>query len=212
MLTLNIQPRENIKNDALRAAGRVPGVYYYGGTEATAVSFNRNEFVRMYREGGESTVISLDTGSSQEQCLVQEVQIHPVSHEVLHVDFKIIEAGKKLEVTVPLEFVGVSPAVKSGLGTLTKALTEIEIEVLPKDLPHAIEVDISGLTELGVSIHAGDLKLPDGVTLLTDPESAVANIHALREEEEEEEQIDEIDFSAIEVEKKGKEESEDETE
>lgn len=187
---------------ALRSEGLVPAVYYGAGKESTPITVNYVEFVKVFREAGESSMITLKTDNGEEQVIVQDIQQDPVKGNVLHVDFKVIEAGKLMEVTIPLEFVGESPAVKNGLGSLTKALQEIEIEVLPQDLPHGLEVDISVLTDLDAVIHAKDIKLPAG-TLLTDPEAVVALVSAAREETEEE-TATEIDFSAIEVQKKGK--------
>jgi large subunit ribosomal protein L25 len=107
-----------------------------------------------------------------------------------------------VEVAVPLEFVGESPAVKAG-ANLVKVLHELAIEADPVNLPHELTVDVSILTELGQQIHAGDLKLPAGVTLTVAPEEVVALIQEVEEEAPEE--AVPADLSAIEVEGKGKE-------
>lgn len=191
---------------ALRDAGKVPAVYYGADKDTTSITIDEQEFRKLYREAGESTVITLKTTDGDIDALVQDYQLHPVSEQVLHVDFKAIEAGVALEVNVPLEFIGESEAEKTGLGTVTKVMQELPIEAMPKDLPHDIKVDISSLVTLQDQILAKDINLPAGVTLKVEPEEAVAVVSALQEETEEE--ATEVDLSAIEAtgEKKADEE------
>jgi large subunit ribosomal protein L25 len=132
------------------------------------------------------------------------VQVDPIKGFPIHVDFLAVDMNKPVEVAIPLEFVGLAKAEKDGLGTLVKVLHEIEIEALPKDLPHNIEVDVTIIATLEDLIHVKDIKLPKGVTLLTDGEEVVALVAAAKEEKEEVV----VDLSAIEVEKKGKKEEE----
>ena len=195
----------SINNQDLRASGKIPAVYYMNGKEAASVAIDYAEFIKLYREAGESTMITLKTADGDEQALVQAFQLDPVSGKVLHVDFKLIEAGKAIEVTVPLEFTGTAPAVSTGLGLLMKVMTEVTIKVLPKDLPSHIDVDIASLATLDDSILVKDIQVPATVEILSEEDATVATVNAVKEEVEEEEAGD-IDFSAIEVEKKGKEE------
>ena len=209
MITLSIEKRDPaIKNEILRAEDKIPAVFYGGGEESTAIVMTYGEFIRVYREAGESTVIELAGDDIKLQALVQDYQQDPVTDKVTHVDFKIIEAGKSIEVSVPIEFIDESPAVEQNIGTLTKILHELEVEVLPKDLPHSIEVSLENLKEVDDQISIRDVKVPTGVELLHEDEQTVAIIAAIREEEEEEEESGEIDFDSIEVEKKGKEDEE----
>jgi large subunit ribosomal protein L25 len=120
-----------------------------------------------------------------------------------HADFYVIEKGAKVKVDVQLVFDGVSPAVKDLGGILVKVLREVEIEAGAKDLPHELRVDISTLVDLKSVIHAKDLALPTGVTLITKADEIVASIAEAKEEVEEAPTA--VDMSAIEVEKKGKE-------
>jgi len=113
--------------------------------------------------------------------------------------------NKKVEVEVPIEFVGIAPAEKNGLGVLVKVLHDFNIEVLPKEIPHSIEVDLSGLEDLDSQIHVKNIILPKGVKMITDQEEVIALIAPMKEEVEEEEEAP-IDLSSIEVEKKGKKE------
>jgi large subunit ribosomal protein L25 len=138
--------------------------------------------------------------------LIHDVQIDPVSDAPVHADFYVFEKGKKIEVDVPLEFVGVSPAVKDLGGNLVKAMQEVKISSDPTSIPHEITVDVSTLVDFDSKIVAGELKLPAGVTLVENPEEVVAAI--ARQKEEVEEESAPVDLSSIEVEKKGKKEEE----
>jgi large subunit ribosomal protein L25 len=204
-MTLQLQAQkrdEQKKLDTLRAEEMIPAVFYGAGKESTAIQLVYGDFVKVFREAGESTMIDLSVDGQTEQVLVQAIQKDPVSGKILHIDFKVIEAGKAIEVTVPLTFVGESPAVKNSLGSLNRVMHEVTLEVLPKDLPSEIEVDISSLETADDQILVKDLKVSAG-TISEDEEAVVAVISAAREEKEEE-ASEEIDFSAIEVEKKGK--------
>ena len=204
MLTIQAQARDpKAKLADLRDQDIIPAVYYSKGEDAVSITVVRNDFIRVYREAGESTIITLETPAGSLNALIQDVQVEPDTHKLVHADFKLITAGEAIKVSVPLEFVGDAPAEKDGLGTVTKSLQEIEIEVLPKDLPSSIEVSLESLVDLSANIYAKDITIPGGATLITDPESVVASAVALVEESEDEAAA-EIDFDAIAVEQKGK--------
>jgi large subunit ribosomal protein L25 len=120
-----------------------------------------------------------------------------------HADFYAIEKGAKIEVAVPLVFVGEAPAEKAG-ANIVKVMHEVEIEADAAHLPHDIQVDISGLAAIDDQIHAKDLVLPSGVALKTDGDEVIALAQEVKEEVEEAPAA--VDMGAIEVEKKGKEE------
>ena len=158
--------------------------------------------MKVWKQAGESTVITLENGKEEIEVLVHDISYGPVRGDITHVDFYVPEKGKKVEVEVLLEFVGASEAVKAG-GTLVKVLHELEVEALPKDLPHSLTLDISALKDVDSQILAKDIKLPAGVTLITDPEEVVAAISVA---EEEEVVAPAADLTKIEVAKKGKKE------
>ena len=141
-------------------------------------------------------------GDNNIDALIHEVQVHPVTEEPIHVDFLLVDMNKKIKVNVPLEFIGISNAVKNGLGNLVKVLHEVEVEALPKDLPHNLEVDISKLETVEDQVFVSDLKLPAGVVVITNEHDVVASI--VLQVEEKEEVAPPVDLSEIEVEKKGK--------
>lgn len=206
MLKLTAQERDvKTSAESFRKKGLLPAVFYGPKENPVAIVLNKIDFVKILREAGESTVIGLQTSKGEIEVLVREVSYEAVRGEPIHVDFYVPEKGKTVEVSVPLVFSGVSLAIKDLGGMLVKVLHEIEIEALPKDLPHDIKVDISALVDLDSQILAQDITLPAGVTLITEPEEVVAAISVAEEEKEE---TNPLDISSIEVEKKGKKEEE----
>ena len=121
----------------------MPAVFYGPKEETTPVTISEKDFVKVWREAGESSVIELSGVGDAKEVLIHEVDVDPVSGTPRHADFYVIEKGKKVTVGIPLTFEGVAPAVKELGGILVKVMHEIEIEVMPKDLPHDIVVDIS---------------------------------------------------------------------
>lgn len=206
MLTIKAKGRENsVKNENLRKSGEIPAVFYGLDKPTTPIAISTIEFKKIWREAGESTPVKLAAPTGEIDALIHEVQVDPITNEPIHADFLAIDMKKKITVMVPLEFEGVSPAVKAGIGNLVKVVHELEVEALPNDLPQNLVVDITPLETLENQIFAGDVKLPAGVTLITDPKEVVASIVAQVEEKEE---TTPVDLSAIEVEKRGKKEEE----
>lgn len=205
MLTLEVNKRSKADNVAhMRNNGMVPGVVYGAHIANTPVSFDKKAFDKIFKEAGESTPIDLVLDGKNIQVLIHEVQMDPVKGFTHHVDFLAIDANVKTHIHVHLNFVGISPAVKGGLGHLVKVMHELEIKALPKDIPHEIEVNIEALVDLDSQITAGDLKLPSGVELVTKADEIIASIAEMKDEVE----TAPVDLASIEVEKKGKKEVE----
>lgn len=207
MQTLSVIKREKTGKTtrALMREGSLAAVVYGPKQAATPITLSRKEFDKVFREAGESSVIELTGLGETLQVLVHDIDHDPVKSVPRHVDFYAIERGAKVEVAVPLTFIGESPAVKAG-ANLVKVLHELEIEAAPADLPRDIEVDISVLAAIGDQIHVSDLKIPKGVTVKVDSEEVVALIQEVEEEVVEAPAA--VDMAAIEVEKKGKTEEE----
>ncbi len=210
MVTLKIEKRSKAeKSKDLRNKGFIPAVFYGRKEQSTPISVKLNEFEKVFKNVGESSVFVISGVGDDKEVLIQAVSVDPVTETPRHADFYVIEKGKKITVSVPIKFVGISSAVKDLGGILVKVLYELEIETFPKDLPHEIEVDISHIANLEDHIQAKDVKLPQEVSLKTDPEEVLVLVSEAKEEEEEEEPAD---MSEIEVEQKGKkEEPEDES-
>jgi len=204
MLTLNAKIKENkVSNEMLRSKGEIPAVYYGFGKESTPITINTVDFLKVFREAGESTPVSLKTTSDSVNVLIHEIQFDPLKGIPIHVDFLVIDMNKKVVVMVPLEFDGVAPAAKSGVGVFVKVLHEVEVEALPTDLPHAIHISLEKLQAVNDNITVGEIVVPKGVLIITKETEIVASIAAQIEEKEE---VAPVDLSAIEVEKKGKKE------
>ncbi|MFZ3015691.1 MAG: 50S ribosomal protein L25 [Minisyncoccia bacterium] len=207
MLTLNAKNRDINKNlEEIRKGGELPAVFYGAGKDSTSISVSKSDFKKIWEKAGESSTVKISTENGDVDVLIHEVQVDPVTSEPVHVDFLVIDMKKKITVNVSVVFEGISEAVKSGLGTLVKVLHEVEIEALPADLPHNLVADISKLATLDSQILVSDLKLPQGVAMITKGTEVVASI--AEQKEEKEEVAAPIDLSAIEVEKKGKKEEE----
>ncbi len=191
----------------LRKKGEIPAVFYGAKNPSTSITISNIEFKKIWLKAGESSTvaIAMEDGKNVD-VLIHDVQVDPVTDEPTHVDFLVIDMNKKIKVHVELAYEGVSEAVKSGLGTLVKVLHEVEIEALPKDLPHTLTVDISKLVTVQDQVFISDIKLPQGVEIVTKSHNVVCSI-ALQVEEKEEVTTP-VDLSAIEVEKKGKKEEE----
>ncbi len=206
MLTLQVEKRteSGASAPALRRAGSIPAVVYGAHQASTPIIVEARAFQKVLREAGEATIVSLAGLGAELPTLIHEVDLDPLTSHPRHVDFYAVTKGEKVEVAIPLEFVGVSSAVAAG-ANLVKVLYELEVKADPMNLPHNIEVDVSVLAALGDKIHAGDLKLPAGIELITPKEEVVALVQEVVEEKVEEVVVP-ADISAIEVEKKGKEE------
>lgn len=208
MITLSATAREATGKAARREAiehETMPAVVYGPKQEAMHVSIGLADFERVLRNEGESTLIELSGLAKPVQVLIHDIDLDPVTSRPRHADFYAIEKGAKVNVSIPLTFVGESMAIKLG-ANLVKVLHEVEVEADPTKLPHEIEVDISVLAELGDQIHVRDLKAPAGVAITTDAEEVVVLTQAV--EIEAEEPVAGPDMDAIEVEKKGKDDEE----
>ena len=195
-MELTVEKRDlKTNSNTLRRAGKIPAVVYGRSQESTPITLDRKIFEKLFREAGESTVITLKGLGVNKDALIHEVSVHPVTGAAMHADFYAIQKGQTVTVSVPLEFEGVSPAVKDLGGTLVKVMYELEIECEPKDLPQHIVVDISTLKTLDDKIEVKDLKLTASAKLSIDPEEAVALITMTEEEPEESAPMD---ISAIE--------------
>src|SRR6266542_4348518 len=153
----------------LRSVGRIPAVIYGRQAQPQNLEVLGKEMDDLIHHSiSENLLVDLavkDDARPKRLALVQEVQHHPLSGKVLHVDFHEVAENEKVTVNVPLETVGEAVGVKTGGGVLEHVLFKIKVRALPKDLPEQIIVDVSHL-ELGKSIHLGDIKPPAGVEIL----------------------------------------------
>jgi large subunit ribosomal protein L25 len=165
----------------LRRSGKAPGIVYGGANAPDPIELDHNALIHALKnETFHSSILTMKLGSAAQQVLLRDVQMHPFKMQVLHVDFQRVEANKKIHMRVPLHFVNAesSPAVKLSAAIISHVLNELDVSMLPKDLPEFIEVDLSEL-EAGHTIRVSQLKLPQGVSAVThgkDPLIATAMI------------------------------------
>jgi large subunit ribosomal protein L25 len=207
MIELQVEKRESKENSVvLRKSGFIPAIFYGPKEKATPIKIKEGSFISLYENAGESAIVGLKLGSDEHEALIHDVQFDAVSGRPIHADFYIIEKGKKIEVSIPLHFVGESAAEKNLGGILVKVIHELDIKAMPKDLPAHIDIDISSLVDFSSKIKTGDIKLPAGVELDIDLNEVVALVQEPKEEVEEAPAP--IDLDSIEVAAKGKKEEE----
>ncbi len=164
----------------LRAAGRVPGVIYGHGREAQSLSLNARDLDKLLSHiAAGSTVIELTLGKATTKTLIREIQRHPFKKQILHVDFMELVAGEKVIVDIPLVFVGIPEGVRLSGALLEQIVHSIEVNVDPSNIPNHIDVDVTHLA-MGHSLHVRDLKLPEGLEVLTDEDATICAVIAPR--------------------------------
>ena len=204
MITINAEARDvKVNPKMIRKDGKIPAVFYGGGQVSTPISVGRIEFVKALKDAGESSIISLKTPKGALDALIHDVALDPILGDPIHVDFYITSKDHKLEVDVPLEYIGIAPAEKLG-GVVVKVMHEMRIESLPATLPHQITVDLAVLTELNSHLLVKDLVLPKGVRALAPATEVIALVS--QPQAEKADTAPAPDLSIIEVEKKGKKE------
>ncbi|MFO0705049.1 MAG: 50S ribosomal protein L25 [Candidatus Andersenbacteria bacterium] len=186
-ITLSAKTRSALghKTVALRARGTVPCVTYGHGIKTASIEVNAKQLEKVIEKAGTSTIVELDLDGSKKNIVIHDVQYHPVSGAVIHADLYQVRMDEKIKAEVPLKFTGVSRAVKDFGGILVKSVDKLEIEALPKDLPHEILVDLSKLVKLNDSIPLKSLDIPAGVEVLVeDKELAIVSVTPPRSEAE----------------------------
>lgn len=172
----------------LRAGGRIPAVIYARQDTPQNLEVDRRTFEDMIHHAvSENMLLDLaidGDGRPKRLALLQEVQHHPLTGKVMHVDFHEVSADEKVTVMVPVEPVGEAAGVKTGGGVLEHVLFKVKVRSLPKDLPEVISVDVSALN-IGQSIHIGEIQAPAGVEILGDKKIPVLSVAAPVTEAEE---------------------------
>lgn len=173
------------KVHTLRKQSIIPGVIYgkHLPTSST-VQFDKNSFLKAYKHAGESTPVDL-TGDESHLVLIHQIDVDPVTDMVTHVDFLAVRADEKVQASVAIVLTGVSPAERDGLGRVQIAKDHVMVEAFPRDLPHDIKVDISGLETLQDGVFVRDLVVSDKVTIEEDADQIIVSVIALEDEPEE---------------------------
>ena len=168
---------------ALRRAGKIPAVLYGRHTEATPIVLDAHETTLKLSRLTSSSLVTISLDGKEYPTLVREKQRHPLKNKLMHLDFQALSLTEKTHAKVGIELHGTAPALKAYDATIVHGVTELEVECLPQDLPERVVVDISVLAEPGDSIHVRDLKLPEQVEILSDPDDVIVSVTAARAEE-----------------------------
>ena len=211
MIILSAKIRKNLRKKVklLRKKEILPAVLYGHKIKNLNLELSFKEFEKIYKEAGESSLISLNIEGEKQKFLVliHDIQFDPLTEKPIHVDFYQPLLEEEIEIGIPIIFEGEAPAVKDLGGTLVKNISEVEVKAKPENLPHEIKVDIGSLKTFEDNIKISNLKVLEGVKILKDPEEIVALVSPPEKVEEElekpvEEKVEEVEK----VEKKPKEE------
>lgn len=185
---LSAEPRAVVgkKVATLRRSGRLPAVVYGAGRDSESISLDLHEFQLLHRHTGAHAVLDLTvSGDGKAQpVLLQTIQVHPISRLPIHVDLLVVNLQEEMTVNVSVVPVGEAPAVDKLGGVLLHLQDSVVVRAKPDDLPSGIELDITSLDSFDAVLHASDLHIPPGVTLVTDPGEAILRVQQPRVEEE----------------------------
>ncbi len=178
-MNIEVSPRQQTGKNAnrrSRANGKIPAVVYGGGRESVAIEVDRKTLMDMMRNHqGENPIFLLKLGDKERHAMIRNMQTDPVSRMVIHIDFQRVLMDQKVRVSVPVELVGTAFGVKTEGGMLDFVTREVHVECLPGEIPKHIDLDVTGL-HVGQHAEAKDLKLPQGVTLLDEPERVIVSL------------------------------------
>lgn len=214
-MTLTAVSRDNKKPNVLRAEDLIPAEFFGPEIKNQSLAVPYNSFAKVLAEAGESSLVDLILPDGKKQAiLIGEVQMHPTNGRYTHVDLRQVSMTEKIEAHVELKFVGRAPALDLG-GVFVANKSTLTVKALPSDLVKEIEVDVSSLADFDSKISVADIKLPAGIEAAEDATVSIASIARPMAEEAAPAATTEAEkaaIEAVEVEKKGKEETEEEAE
>jgi large subunit ribosomal protein L25 len=187
-LSIDVQKRTQTGTNAnrrLRQSGKIPAVVYGGGKDTVPIELTRKTLIDLLKSGETENAIFLlklgDTGQER-HAMIHEMQIDPLTRQIVHIDFQRIVMTEKVKVQVPIELVGTAYGVKTEGGMIDFVHREVMVESLPGDIPKHIDVDVTEL-HIGHHVEAKDLKLPEGVTLAEEPDRVILSLSHTKAEE-----------------------------
>lgn len=209
---LSAVERKEKNTNKLRLNKKIPAVVYGSDFNNLPISVDGLEFNKVFEEAGESSLINLKIGDQDSvKVLVHEIQQDPVTMNIIHIDFYKVNMKEKIRTEIPLELVGEAPAVSELEGTMVTNKDAVEVECLPSDLVSELQVDISVLKTFDDAIKISDIKVPNGIEILDDPEEVAILVQPPRSDEELAELEEEVteDVESVEVEGEKEEAEED---
>lgn len=184
---LAADPREVIGKEVrrLRRDGLLPAVVYGHGHDSESIQIDARTFDDLRRHAGRNALVDLKVGGGRAvPVLLHHVQEHPVNRRPLHADFLVVKMTEEMTVDVPIAMVGESEAVDKQGGTLLHLRDTVQVRALPADLPSSLELDVTPLETFDQVLHVSDLRVPENVTLLTEPTEPLARVQPPRLEVE----------------------------
>lgn len=172
------------KVNSLRRSGFIPAILYGHGKKPVNLTVKAKDFLTIFKKAGETSLIELIVDDKKHNVLVHDLARNPLTAETIHIDFFEVKMDEKIKTKVPLVFIGESLAIKSEGGVLVRALQEVEIEALPKDLPKEIIIDISSLKTFEDKILVKDIAVVDSIKILAGFNDVVALVAPPRSEKE----------------------------
>ncbi len=166
----------------LRKQGIIPANVFGPKFKSQSISITLKDFTAAYKVAHETGIIYIDLDKESIPTLIRSLQRHPVSHDILHVDFRKIDLTQKIETEVPIEIIGASPAVNQLGGVLMKQHDHLIVEALPQNIPAHIMVDISAIKELGQEIKVSDITKSGDYTIKNGTEIVIVSVIAHKEE------------------------------
>lgn len=181
-LTATVRKVFGKKLRKLRYEGVIPGNIY--GTEFKSISITLpyKDFLRTYRKAGNTSVVYVDLDKKEVPVLIHQIQKHPITDTLLHVDLRKIDLTQKTTTEVPVITIGQSEAVTQKAGVLLTQMTKLMVEALPQDIPQKIEVDISAIKDIGQEIKVSDLAKSTKYTIKDEPTKIIVSVIAHKEE------------------------------
>lgn len=184
-MELQVKSRDILgkKTRMIRRTGFIPAELFGRDLKNRHLSVGEKDFKKIYAKAGEHTLINVMTEEGEKlPALITNVTKEPLSDKILSIDFHQVRMDEKIQTKIPIEFIGIAPAIKNGF-VVVNVLNEIEIEALPTHIPQKFEVDVSVLENPGEGFHVKDLKVPKDVKILTPEEMAIVTVTEKKAEE-----------------------------
>lgn len=184
-LLLKVQKREAMKKklNTLREKEIVPAVIYGHKIKNTNVQVSMHDFIKVHRVAGESTLFDLEINDEKPvKVIIKDIQRDPVKGDIIHIDFHQVSMTEKLQAQIPLKFIGIAPAIKTFGGVFVTQKESLSVKCLPQDLVSDIEVDVTSIVNLEDSIKIKNIKVPEKIEVLDNPEDIVAAVIVTKEE------------------------------
>ena len=193
-LAADIRQERGKKTRFLRRRGLTPANLYGPKIESIALQIQTSHLQQALVQGGRNAMLTIKVAGEKDSraAIIRALQVHPVTDELVHVDFLQVDVTRTISAEIPVVLVGESPLPK-GQTLITQAITSVQVEGLPMDIPRSVEVDISILIKIDQSIWVRDLQLPPNIEVLTDPDQLVVKAALARVVEEEVEEVEEAE-------------------